>query len=84
MQKDWSNCPNFRSDDVGVDPIIEQVNRKQTPGGKVTTVFRIPEGGEDRENRGPSVEFEPLVTLKGGEYFFVPSISTLGGELAKT
>ena len=84
MQKDWSNCPNFRSDGVGLDPIIGQVNRKKTPGGKVTTVFRIPEGGEDREKRGPSVEFEPLVTLKGGEYFFVPSISALGGELAKT
>ena len=38
----------------------------------------------DKSNGIQSVEFQQLVTLKGGEYFFVPSISALSDDLAQT
>jgi hypothetical protein len=79
MQSDWSNNPKFPTPDTGLDPIIGQVDQtSKGVNGELTTLFT------DKLNGKQSVEFQQLVTLKGGEYFFVPSISALSDDLAKT
>lgn len=79
MQGGWSNNPKFPTGDTGLDPIIGQVDQtSKGVNGKLTTFFT------DKLNGKQSVEFQQLVTLKGGEYFFVPSISALRDDLAKT
>ena len=78
MQAAWSNEPTFRNAELGHDPIIGQV--MDTPDGKpgmLTTSFF----SDDKSFQ--TVNFEPLVTLKGGEYFFVPPISALSTPLGR-
>ena len=81
MQSEWSNAPGFPEKDVGHDPIIGQVKQKvegkEHVNGTLTTHFL----GIDKKKT--KVTFQQLVTMKGGEYFFVPPISALkGGVLA--
>lgn len=79
MQGKWSNDRNFRERDAGLDPIIGQVPQSTNGvNGEVETFIT------DKSNGKQSVKFQQLVTLRGGEYFFVPSISALGEALAKT
>lgn len=66
MQGNWANGKDFRTTDAGLDPIIGQPKN-----GKIITKIT------DQEGLDKEVEFEPLVTLKGGGYFFVPSIEAL-------
>ncbi|ERF69422.1 hypothetical protein EPUS_05967 [Endocarpon pusillum Z07020] len=76
MQASWSNEPTFRNADFGHDPIIGQVpDSSEGKPGKLKTSFL----GSDKSLQ--TVEFAPLVTLKGGEYFFVPPISALSTPL---
>lgn len=80
IQKAWSNNPNFP--DYGgdnLDPIVGQVEpAAQWVNGEVKTVIT------DKSNNKQTVRIkEQLVTLKGGDYFFVPSISALSDDLAK-
>ena len=72
MQAAWSNNITFRSGAPGHDPIIGQ-----TPSGNLRTEI-TDKTGEIKE----SVDFQPLVTLKGGEYFFAPSIKALREDLS--
>ena len=79
MQVKWSNNRDFRTLDAGLDPIIGQVSQNpKGVNGEVETIIT------DKKNGRQSVKFQQLVTLKGGEYFFVPSISALSNELSKT
>jgi hypothetical protein len=76
IQKNWVNSPKFPGDesvsteapDVGIDPIIGQ-NSKRTGGG-----FAI-KWGETADIKTAS--FEQFVHLRGGEYFFAPSMQFL-------
>ena len=67
MQAQWSNNPMFRSGNAGHDPITGQ-----TPSGNLKTQI-APK---------VDVEFQQLVTLKGGGYFFAPSITALREDLS--
>ena len=74
IQIGWSNKTNFpRGEDktaAGFDPIIGQ---PATGEQFYTTVF-----DENNKKITPPFEgFQKLIELKGGEYFFVPSISAL-------
>jgi Dyp-type peroxidase family len=63
MQTQWVNNENFPSAGIGIDPVIGQVgNLPQTWKGAA----------------GPQKKlFKGFVTLKGGEYFYTPSLSGL-------
>ena len=67
LQGKWINEPNFNTLD-GVDPIVS------TTDGKLGN-FRFYHGGSSRP-------LEQFIRLRGGEYFFVPSIPALE-QLAK-
>jgi deferrochelatase/peroxidase EfeB len=79
MQAAWSNNGDFPDDGVGHDPIIGQVKQAvDGENGFLTTHFLA-----DKTRTTPeTVTFKQLVTMKGGEYFFVPPISALKGVLA--
>ncbi len=65
----WANNPDFVNDETGIDPVI---------GQGAPTVQKWPQqwGGPEAPLPFP---FGGHVTLKGGEYFFAPSLATLAG-----
>ncbi|MGL5197310.1 MAG: Dyp-type peroxidase, partial [Chroococcales cyanobacterium] len=65
MQASWSNQKNFPQYNVGPDPLTGQ------PGG--TQKWPKKWGESETED----YDFQLRVTLKGGEYFFAPSMSFL-------
>jgi Dyp-type peroxidase family len=67
IQKSWSNDKDFPRHDAGHDPIIGQTSGPKLP---ITIV-----DAQQKAHRLPA--FAELVTLKGGDYFFVPSILAL-------
>lgn len=78
IQRTWVDNPNFPDnvfnlpfqDDTGDDPLIGQdLNEKQ----------RWPKKWGDSAAGRTKFNFEAAVTLKGGEYFFAPSLPFLQG-----
>lgn len=69
MQFSWANNPNFPTEGVGLDPIIGQGEQDAVPQ-QWPPVYGSP------ENRKP-LPFGGFVTMKGGEFFFTPSIPFL-------
>lgn len=70
MQNTWCNNQRFVKTETGVDPLIGEVNGEK------------PIAQEWSENWGTTSEkkkfhFSDVVRMRGGEYFFVPSISFL-------
>jgi Dyp-type peroxidase family len=70
MQSAWSNTNNFVQVNVGPDPIIGQ-----TPAGATRNQQWPEQWGKPETKTG--FDFKLWVHLKGGEYFFAPSISSL-------
>ncbi|MEO3872952.1 Dyp-type peroxidase [Nonomuraea sp. B12E4] len=68
-QQSWANSPDFQVAGTGHDPVIGQGDRDI----KVThpTAWGKPEMSE------PQAQVTQTVTLKGGEYFFAPSLAYL-------
>jgi Dyp-type peroxidase family len=67
MQVHWVNDENFPHTGVGIDPVIGQ-------GGNLPQTW-FPTYGSV-QNPMPSL-FKGFVTLKGGEYFYTPSVAGL-------
>ena len=66
-QAAWANNPNFVAEGLGIDPVIGQgANPSATPWRDERS------GGETTD-----FDFAGFVTLKGGEYFFAPSLGFL-------
>lgn len=66
-QISWANSPKFVKDDAGIDPVIGQ-------GENPTSQQQPVKWGEDDKKK---IDFQGFVSMKGGEYFFAPSISFL-------
>lgn len=78
----WLNNPNFPVDNAGFDLFTSQPGKKNPQSNELeqmritlnetkganTFVFNYPNG------------LQPLVTMKGGEYFFVPSLKALSQD----
>ena len=73
VQARWANASGFLGKpEVGIDPIVGQNADLQD----FERQKFYPKWGDDGEPP-KSFEFKTFVTLKGGEYFFAPSISLL-------
>jgi len=72
IQKQWANNGNFARNGTGIDPVIGQP--------VASTSYDWPAGyGEPRLGKPQSqrLPFAGAVTMKGGEFFFAPSIAFL-------
>lgn len=70
LQQSWANNSSFPTGGTGVDPIIGQIAGRRPPYLNCP----IAHGNSGRHTG----EFQEYVTLRGGGYFFAPSISGLG------
>ena len=71
IQRVWANFGNFPKPDTGVDPVIGQ-----TSAGYGEAAKKWPSGwGKPLVN--PGIDIAGFVKMKGGEYFFSPSLSFL-------
>ncbi|MBV8318721.1 MAG: Dyp-type peroxidase [Planctomycetaceae bacterium] len=71
IQRTWSNALHFVLQRTGLDPICGQ--GEQLIGGQGWPS----KYGNDSKAKAVSFDFSPYITLKGGEYFFAPSLSFL-------
>jgi Dyp-type peroxidase family len=71
MQQAWANDSDFPQEGTGLDPIIGQ--------GKRTVQVRYPETWGGTKLTAPQPQVPQTVTMKGGEYFFMPSLAYLKG-----
>lgn len=67
-QQTWANNPDFVKAQTGIDPVIGQGSGASIPQ------LQCPVWGEPGKQ---PISFSGFVTMKGGEYFFAPSISCL-------
>ena len=70
IQGTWANTVGFLQPSTGVDPIIGQGNN--LPQGR-----EWPKAWGDPSAGSTRVQVSDFVTLKGGEYFFAPSVGFL-------
>jgi deferrochelatase/peroxidase EfeB len=68
IQKTFANSPSFPTPNTGMDPIIGQ--GLPTSNGKYAKKY-------NDKTTLTVAPFEKFVTMKGGEYFFAPSIPFL-------
>lgn len=71
IQKKLANNPEHLGKKSGIDPVIGQIREKEATGQQWPTQWGAPD-----ETQKP-FDFYGKVTLKGGEYFFAPSICFL-------
>jgi Dyp-type peroxidase family len=73
IQKSWANSAVFPSTGTGIDPIIGQSAASAPPSERS---YKLP---QTYGTPLPAVQsnFDQFVTMKGGEYFFAPSITFL-------
>jgi deferrochelatase/peroxidase EfeB len=84
MQQTWCNEPKFPVSGTGQDPIVGQVkqvdgsgNPPQKVNGLLTTGVTVRDKYDPKIIKPKNASFQQLVTLKGGDYFFVPPISEM-------
>lgn len=74
MQNKWAKNPNFVKEKTGTDVVIG-VEKRDEQGKDVKETYKWPtKWGESEQTE---VDFSHWVTMKGGEYFFAPSMSFL-------
>ena len=70
-QKRWANEPTFQKPGTGLDPVIGQ-------GANPRPFYaNCPISWGDPQHRKFSGDFQQFVTMKGGDYFFAPSLTGL-------
>jgi len=83
IQQSWINTTDFPGDDAGFDPFAGQTTDRNL---HMTMLFDGNDGPVDEQpDKGDKGlgKFAQLVTMQGGEYFFVPSIPALTNALGK-
>lgn len=73
IQARWSNPDRFVDVGVGLDPVIGQSGKPSDQKPNVISKWPTKWGGDETKE----YHFKLWVTMKGGEYFFAPSISFL-------
>jgi Dyp-type peroxidase family len=73
IQSAWANPSHFVKVGVGIDPLIGQTGKPQNSPPAVVPKWPTKWG----ETETKEYNFKLWVTMKGGEYFFAPSISFL-------
>jgi Dyp-type peroxidase family len=68
IQREWVNNPDFPKKGTGSDPIIGRARPPEAGQQK------WPTGWGEQDQHQESFSFRGVVSLKGGEYFFAPSI----------
>jgi Dyp-type peroxidase family len=71
IQREWADNPDFPKEGTGTDPIIGRPRTAEAGQQK------WPLEGREQDLHQTSFSFPRVVTLKGGEYFFTPSIHFL-------
>ena len=74
IQRTWSNFSNFPKPNTGIDPVVGQ----QDPNAPSQAAQNWP-AGWNKPSTCPAVDIAGYVRMKGGEYFFSPSVSFLKG-----
>jgi Dyp-type peroxidase family len=69
IQMNWANNPDFEHLATGLDPIIGQ-------GNATSRQYKFPDGYGSGNFTNP-IRFNQFVYMKGGEYFFAPSMGFL-------
>lgn len=81
IQQMWANNVSFPSPNSGLDPFIGQAQRDGSKPGALQVHLFVNDDTRFQPGLG---SFAGFVTMKGGEYFFVPSISALTSTLVST
>ncbi|WP_445249566.1 RICIN domain-containing protein [Microcoleus sp. OTE_8_concoct_300] len=74
MQKAWAKEQNFVKRDVGTDVVIG-VEKRDDNGRSLTETYKFPKAWESQATT--EADFKHWVTMRGGEFFFAPSMSFL-------
>jgi Dyp-type peroxidase family len=73
-QQNWANNPNFPNQlgaiNLGIDPVIGQVGEDHNLGDQL-----LPKNWDSSAAEKVSCPFAGFVKMKGGEYFFSPSLT---------
>ena len=70
IQRSWANNNDFPKPFTGIDPVIGQGENRIKPNGKPTE-----QKWKDIDDEQCPASFSSFVTMKGGEYFFAPSLA---------
>jgi Dyp-type peroxidase family len=83
IQRNWVNDPTFVQPNVGIDPVIGQHSQHAVPAQSWPNQWGPqPDPANPGGTKPPDTSqfsFEGFVRMKGGEFFFAPSISFLNG-----
>ena len=71
MQSSWANNEGFPTAQSGLDPVIGETNIHASPIAQSWPSISHDPNSDDKKKS----LFAGFVSLKGGEYFFAPSIS---------
>lgn len=74
IQMGWQNQPNHP---VGRWPGADTVSGHLPPGVRNSIGIKYENQDRRRYSKGNDAEYKPVVTVRGGDYFFAPSISFL-------
>jgi hypothetical protein len=79
IQKNWLNDPSFPVQTTGNDPLLGQSNDPVELWGNQNHNWRTTQAAGTALSVDCPIHFKDTITLKGGEYFFAPSIPTIKG-----